>query len=87
LGPRGETHWLAGEGVGGPIPTKGQTLWYSMYTIIPLRLAKKYSNNFYLVSLEIYGIPFMKKVRKFREIPRNFTELYDTEFRGILAEF
>jgi hypothetical protein len=58
-----------------------------MYTIIPLRLAKKYSNNFYLVSLEKYGIPFMKKVTEFREIPRNFTELYDREFRGILAEF
>jgi hypothetical protein len=22
---------LTGEGVGGPIPTRGQTLWYSMY--------------------------------------------------------
>jgi hypothetical protein len=26
LGPRGEAHSLAGEGVGGPMPTKGQTL-------------------------------------------------------------
>jgi hypothetical protein len=26
-----------GEGVGAPIPTKGHTLWYSVYTIIPLR--------------------------------------------------
>jgi hypothetical protein len=25
----------------------------------------------------------MKKVTEFREIPRNFTELYDTEFSGI----
>jgi hypothetical protein len=32
-GPREE-----GEGErGDPIPTKGQTLWYCMYTIIPLR--------------------------------------------------
>ncbi len=31
LGPRGEeTHSLAGEGMGDPIPTEGQTLWYSM---------------------------------------------------------
>ncbi len=27
-----------GGGDGDPIPTKGQTLWYSMYTIITLRL-------------------------------------------------
>jgi hypothetical protein len=38
LDPRGETHSLAGEGVGDPIPTKGQTLWYSMHTISPLRI-------------------------------------------------
>ncbi len=30
----GETHSLAGEGVVDPIPTKGQTLWYSMYTTL-----------------------------------------------------
>jgi hypothetical protein len=35
---RGEPHSLAGEGVGGPIPTKGQKLWYSMFTIITLGL-------------------------------------------------
>ncbi len=35
FGPRGE---IAGEGVGRDlIPTTGQTLWYSRYTIIPLR--------------------------------------------------
>jgi hypothetical protein len=51
------------------------------------KITKKYSNNFYLVSLEIYGIPYMKKVTEFREIPWNITELYDTEFRGIPAEF
>jgi hypothetical protein len=39
------------------------------------------------VSLEIYGIPYMKKVTEFREIPRNFTELYDTEFSGIPRNF
>ncbi len=39
LVPRGATHSLAGDGWGGgdPIPIKGQTLWYSMYTIIPQR--------------------------------------------------
>ncbi len=31
LGLRGETHSLAGEGVGVPIRTKGQTLWNFMY--------------------------------------------------------
>jgi hypothetical protein len=39
------------------------------------------------VFLEIHGIPYMKKVTEFREIPRNFTELYDTEFGGIPPEF
>ncbi len=34
LGPRGETHSLAGGG-GDPIPTKGQTFWYSLYTTFP----------------------------------------------------
>ncbi len=28
---RGGTHSLAGEGVGAPIRTRGQTLWYSSY--------------------------------------------------------
>jgi hypothetical protein len=36
--------------------------------------------TFICVFLEIYGIPYMKKVTEFREIPRNFTELYDMEF-------
>jgi hypothetical protein len=36
LGPRGETHSLAGEGLGNPIPTMGQTLWYSRCTLIHL---------------------------------------------------
>ncbi len=53
---------------------------------VPKKITKKYSNNFYLVYLEIYGIQYMKKVTEFHEIPRNFTELYDTEFRGIPAE-
>ncbi len=39
------------------------------------------------VFLEIYGIPYMKKVTEFHEIQRNFTELYDTEFGGIPPEF
>ncbi len=37
LDPRGETDSLTGEEVGDPIPTIKQTLWYSRYTIIPLR--------------------------------------------------
>jgi hypothetical protein len=37
LGPRGESHWLAGEGVGGPNSDEGTSLWYFMYIIIPLR--------------------------------------------------
>ncbi len=32
-----------GWGWGDPIPTKGQKLWYSMYTITPLRLGPKQS--------------------------------------------
>ncbi len=34
----GGTHSLAGSGRGKPIRTKGQTLWYSRYGKIPLRL-------------------------------------------------
>jgi hypothetical protein len=34
-----------------------------------------------------HGIPNMKKVTEFREIPRNFTELYVTELGGIPPEF
>ena len=43
--------------------------------------------TFMCVFLEIYGIPYMKKGTEFREIPRNFTELYDTEFGEIPPEF
>ncbi len=32
----GETHSLEGEGVGGPNPDEGQTLWYSRYTVYVL---------------------------------------------------
>jgi hypothetical protein len=53
---------------------------------VPLRLANTAFVNFLCVSLEIYGIPYMKKVTEFREIPRNFTELYVTEFGGISPE-
>jgi hypothetical protein len=44
-------------------------------------------NAYICVFLEIYGIPYMKKVTEFREIPRNYTELPDTEFGGIPPEF
>ncbi len=43
--------------------------------------------TFICVFLEIYEIPYMKKVTEFREIPRNFTESPDTEFGGIPPEF
>ncbi len=36
LVPEG-THSLAGEWAGEPIRTKGQTLWHSRYSVIPLR--------------------------------------------------
>jgi hypothetical protein len=35
--PRGEAILACGEGLGDQIPTNGQKLWYSMYTIIHLR--------------------------------------------------
>jgi hypothetical protein len=56
----------------------------------------KFWGNWYVVPfktvptiyfLEIYGIPYMKKVTEFHEIPRDFTELYYTEFGGIPPEF
>jgi hypothetical protein len=47
----------------------------------------KIEETFISVCLEIYGIPYMKKVTEFREIPRNFTELYNTELGGIPPEF
>ncbi len=37
FGSKGETHSLGGRGWGDPIPTMGQTLCYSRYTIISLR--------------------------------------------------
>jgi hypothetical protein len=41
LVPRARTHSLAREGAGGePIRTKGQTLWYSRHSVIPLRARK-----------------------------------------------
>ncbi len=42
---------LRGRGWGDPNPTKGQTLWYSMYTIIPLRV---FASSQYLRSLKIF---------------------------------
>ncbi len=54
------------------------------------KITKKYSNNYYLVSLEIYGIPYMKKVTEFREIPWNFTEYMTRnsgEFRRNFSQF
>ncbi len=48
---------------------------------------KSPKNTVITIILSLYGIPYMKKVTEFRQIPRNFTELYDTEFRRIPAEF
>ena len=42
FGSRGRTHPLAGEGAGDPIRTKGQTLLYSRYCIIPPRCTVSY---------------------------------------------
>ncbi len=63
LDPRGQTHSLAGEEWGDPIPTKGQTLWYSMYTIISLRfwfwggLVKKTSRiMWYLITMRYHMV-------------------------------
>ncbi len=47
------------------------------------KITKKYSNNYYLVALEIYGTPYMKKVAEFRrnsgEFRRNFSK-FRTEY-------
>ncbi len=61
----------------------------SFLRIVFLDWRKKFKieETFICVFLEIYGIPYMKKVPEFREIPRNFTELYNTEFGGIPPEF
>jgi hypothetical protein len=41
-----------GEGErGDPIPTKGQTLWYCMYTIIPLRSNPSFATAFHRQAL------------------------------------
>jgi hypothetical protein len=72
--------------MGDPIPTKGQTLWYSMYNIIPLRLANTAFVNFFMCLFGDIRNPVHEKVTEFREIPRNFTELYVTEFGGIPTE-
>ncbi len=56
-------------------------------TMLYQKITKNTVISTYPVPVEIYGIPYMKKVTEFREIPRNFTELYDKEFSGIPAEF
>jgi hypothetical protein len=51
---------------------------------VPLRLVNTAFVNFLCVSLEIYGIPYMKKSRnsvKFREISRNYRSRNSAEFR------
>ncbi len=55
--------------------------------VLDWRKKFKMEETFICVFLEIYGIPYMKKDTEFCEIPRNFTELYDTEFGGIPPEF
>jgi hypothetical protein len=70
--------------------------WYSsthflgsFLRIVFLDWRKKFKieGTFTCVFLEIHGIPYMKKVTEFRDFPRNFTELYDTEFGGIPPKF
>ncbi len=78
---------VGGGGVGWwPYSTN---LWGIFLRIVVLDWRKKIKieETLICVFLEIYGIPYMKKVTEFREIPRNFTELYVTEFGGIPPEF
>jgi hypothetical protein len=73
------------------------SFFLSFYETIPgiaqcstKKITKKYSNNYYFVSLEIYGILYMKKVTEFREIPRNFTDYMTRnsgEFRRNFSQF
>jgi hypothetical protein len=57
------------------------------HNALPKTITKKYSNNCYLVSLEKYGIPYMKKVTEFREIPRNYKTRNSGEFRRNFSQF
>jgi hypothetical protein len=55
-------------------------MWYKT---VKQHRSKLYQQYF----LEIYGIPYMKKVTEFRKIPLNFTELYDNEFAEFRRNF
>ncbi len=46
----GQTHSLRGRGWGDPTPTMGQSLWYSMYTKIPLRALAQFCMKLLLQS-------------------------------------
>ncbi len=41
------------------------------HNALPKKITKKYSNNYYLVSLDIYGIPYIKKVTESKKITKN----------------
>ncbi len=57
LDPRKETHSLEGKGVrGDPIPTKGQTLWYSMYVYYNPSTLKTTGRQLPPLSSVLYGI-------------------------------
>jgi hypothetical protein len=78
LGPRGETHSLAGEGVGEPNSNEGTDtlVLYVYYKLL-------------CVSLEIYEIlycTYMKKVTEFG-ISRNYTTRNSAEFRRNCSQF
>jgi hypothetical protein len=77
-------------------------LWYSQFcncrymgwyrvshnvNVVQKKSPKNTVFSTYPVPVEIYGIPYMKKVTEFREILRNFTELYHTKFSGIPRNF
>jgi hypothetical protein len=85
LSPRGETHSLAGDG--GPNSNQGTDTLVLYVYYNPPTLANTAFVNFLCVSLEIYGIPYMKKVTEFREISRNYTSRNSAEFRRNCSQF
>ncbi len=58
-----------------------------LHNAVPKKSTKNTVISTYPELVEITGIPYMKKVTEFREIPRKFTELYDTEFGEIPRNF
>ncbi len=60
------------------------------HNALPKKITRKYSNNYYFVSLKIYGIPYIKKTRnsvKFRGFSRNYMTRNSGEFRRNFSQF